>query len=151
MMLIHRVHDAHSLGDKVQYLPGQRASQEVHEHVSEGLHVVPSRILDTLVRVHGGVASRPHHALTIILAGYTMLLCDRVFEILHESKVNGIDCFLMADSILIVKLTKHKRKSESTRSSPLPNKKFSGLTSLCTRDLQRKVIYLKINPSILLR
>ena len=110
MMLIHRVHDAHSLGDKVQYLPGQRASQEVHEHVSEGLHVVPARILDALVRVHGGVEGRPYHALIIIFEIYNMLLPDRVFEILHESKVDGIDCFLMTESIRSVKLTKHKKK-----------------------------------------
>lgn len=94
----------------IQYLPGQRALQEVHEHVAEGLHVVPARILDALVRVHGGVADRPHHALVHLFVIFVVHLCDRVFEIPHESKVNDINFILIVQKIPLSQIQSTKGK-----------------------------------------
>lgn len=47
----------------LEALPGQLAAVEVHEHVSERLHVVPTRLLDAEVRVDRRVTRRARQVL----------------------------------------------------------------------------------------
>ena len=53
------------LGGSLESLPGEGAAVEVHEHVAQGLHVVPPALLDTQVGVDGGVARRPRQVLVL--------------------------------------------------------------------------------------
>ena len=55
----------HLLGIGAQALPGQAASQEVHENVSQRLQVVAAALLDAQVVVDGRVARRTREVLVL--------------------------------------------------------------------------------------
>jgi len=70
-------------------LPGQRAAQEVHEHVAERLDVVAPRLLDAQVRVDGRVARGARQVL-VLAVGYVDVRL-RVAVLLRQAKVNDVD------------------------------------------------------------
>ena len=72
----------------LEALPGQRAAQEVHEHVAERLEVVASTLLLAQVRVDAHVARRARQALVLAI-GY-VLVGLRVDVGLGEAEVDDV-------------------------------------------------------------
>lgn len=77
------------LGGSLEALPREGATEEVHEHVSEGLHVVSTRLLDTQVSVDGCVASCASQVL--VLSVRDVQVCLGVAVLFGETKVNDVD------------------------------------------------------------
>ena len=70
-------------------VPGIRTLQEVHEYVSQRLHVVPSRLLDAQVRVDRGVSGGPGEVL--VLPVRNVLMRAIVTKLFCQSKIDGVD------------------------------------------------------------
>mmetsp|Transcript_24934 Transcript_24934/g.73988 ORF Transcript_24934/g.73988 Transcript_24934/m.73988 type:complete len:422 (-) Transcript_24934:15-1280(-) len=77
------------LGRSLEPLPGQRAAQEVHEHVAERLEVVPPALLDAEMRVDGRVPRRAGQVL--VLAVRDVLVRLGVAVLFREPKVDAVD------------------------------------------------------------
>lgn len=77
------------LGGRLESLPRQRSTQEVHENVAEGLEVISSRLLDTQVSVDGSVSSSSSQVL--VLPVWDVQVGLWVAVLLGETKVNDVD------------------------------------------------------------
>jgi hypothetical protein len=77
------------LRDRAEALPGERAAEEVHEDVAEGLEVVAARLLDAEVVVDGRVARRAREVL--VLALHDVHVSLRVALALREAEVDDVD------------------------------------------------------------
>ncbi|KAH8620966.1 hypothetical protein ERJ75_000007400 [Trypanosoma vivax] len=93
---------------RLQALPRQRPTEEVHEDVANGLKVVSAALLNPDVCVDGAVARCPREALALPVRD--VLMRARVAVLLGETKV---------DDVHVVSL------------SPVPIRKLSGLMSRC--------------------
>lgn len=69
------------LGGCLESLPRQTAPVEVHEHVSEGFHVVAAGLLDTEMCIYRGIPSRTGQVL--VLSVQDVLSCTGVAEFLR--------------------------------------------------------------------
>lgn len=74
---------------RFEALPRKSAAEEVHEDISEGLEVVPARLLDTKMCVDGGVASGPRQVLVLSVGDVEVGL--GVPEFLRKPKVDDVD------------------------------------------------------------
>jgi hypothetical protein len=72
-----------------QPLPGESATQEVHEHVSEGLQVVTTGLFDTQVRVDGRVTSSACEVLVLPIRDVQVGL--GVTELFSKPEVDDVD------------------------------------------------------------
>ena len=89
------VHDAlvlELLRVRLQPLPGQRAPDEVHQYITQGLQIVPSRLFDADVRVDRRVARRPRHVL--VLAVGDVLVAPRISIFFSEPEIDDVDHML---------------------------------------------------------
>jgi hypothetical protein len=77
------------LSGSLQTLPGQRATAEVKHHVTQGLHVVTTRLLDTQVGVDTGVTSSTGQVLVLTVRDVEVSL--RVTVLLGQTKVDNVD------------------------------------------------------------
>ena len=77
------------LGRRLEALPRQAASQEVHQHVAQRLEIVPPALLDAKVRVDGSVPSRAREIL--VLAVRDVLVRLRVAVLLRQTEVDAVD------------------------------------------------------------
>ena len=75
--------------DTVCTVPGIRTLQEVHEYVSQRLHVVPSRLLNAQVRVDRGVSGGPREVLVFPVRN--VLMSTIVTKLFCQSKIDGVD------------------------------------------------------------
>ncbi len=76
------------LRSRLQPLPGQRSPQEVHEHVSQGLDVVPAALLDPQVGVDGSIAGRARQVLVLSVRNVDVRLGVPV--LLGQPKVDDV-------------------------------------------------------------
>ncbi len=99
---------------RLDALPGQRAFEEVHQHVAQGLQVVSAAELDAEVRVDARVARGADQAAVLFVGDVRLGL--RVAVLLREVEVQDVHLRrLLLDALLSEKSTMAK---------------FSGLTSL---------------------
>ena len=77
------------LGSGLETLPGERATEEVHENVSERFEIIAASLLDTQVSVDGGVASSASQILVLSVGNVKVGLWVSV--LLGETKVDDID------------------------------------------------------------
>mmetsp|Transcript_18583 Transcript_18583/g.58777 ORF Transcript_18583/g.58777 Transcript_18583/m.58777 type:complete len:215 (-) Transcript_18583:401-1045(-) len=76
-------------GGRLEALPGQAASEEVHEHIAKGLEVVTARLLDAQVSVDGRITRCACEVL--VLAVGDVLVRLWVAVLLGEAKVDHVD------------------------------------------------------------
>ena len=77
------------LGGGLETLPGERATEEVHENVSERFKIIAARLLNTQVSIDGGVASGTSQVLVLSVGDMKVGL--RVPVLLGETEVNDVD------------------------------------------------------------
>lgn len=76
------------LGSSLESLPGQRAAQEVHEHVSERLEIITTSLLNTQVSVDRGVTSGTSQVLVLPVGDVQMGL--RVPVLLGKTEIDNV-------------------------------------------------------------
>lgn len=77
------------LSGSLEALPGQRAAAEVEHHVTKGLHIVTTRLLDTQVGIDTGVTSGTGQVLVLTVRNVEVSL--GVTVLLGQTKVNNVD------------------------------------------------------------
>mmetsp|Transcript_16937 Transcript_16937/g.33938 ORF Transcript_16937/g.33938 Transcript_16937/m.33938 type:complete len:319 (+) Transcript_16937:608-1564(+) len=87
-----------------QALPRQATAVEVHEHISEGLQIITTTLLDTQMRVDARVPRCPRQIL--VLPVRNMLVCLGIAILLCKPKIDDIDlvCFLAETHQKVVRL-----------------------------------------------
>ncbi len=78
----------------LEALPGQRAAQEIHEHVPEGLEIIAATLLLAEMCVNAHVAGRARQ--TLVLAVGYVLVGLRVYVGLGEAEVDDVHDVLPA-------------------------------------------------------
>lgn len=77
------------LGRGLEALPGKRTAEEVHKDVGEGLQVITTGLLDTQMRIDGGVASSTSQILVLPVWNVEMGLGVPV--LLRKTKIDNVD------------------------------------------------------------
>lgn len=77
------------LGGGLKSLPRQRATEEVHEHISQRLEVISSRLLNAEMCVDGSVTSSASQVLVLSVRDVQMSF--GVSILLGQTKINDID------------------------------------------------------------
>mmetsp|Transcript_34126 Transcript_34126/g.77870 ORF Transcript_34126/g.77870 Transcript_34126/m.77870 type:complete len:229 (-) Transcript_34126:419-1105(-) len=88
-LLLHDLLVFFLLGVGLQALPRQAATIEVHEHIANGLQVIPPALLDPQVGIHTCIASCPCQVLVLPIRN--VLLCLRVPVLLSKTEVNDVN------------------------------------------------------------
>ena len=88
-LLLHNAVVLLLLGGGFETLPGQGATQEVHQHVGERLKVIATSLLDTQVSVDGGVAGCTSEILVLTVGDVKVGL--GVAELLSETEIDNVD------------------------------------------------------------
>lgn len=77
------------LGGCLEPLPGQRAAQEVQQHVAKGLNVIPAALLDAQVCVDAGIACCAGQVLVLTIGDVDVGFWVAV--LLCQTKVDDVD------------------------------------------------------------
>lgn len=77
------------VGSSFQALPRQATPEEVHEHMSQCLQVVPSRLLSPQMCIDAHVTSCARQ--TLALPIWYMLFGLRIAVLLRHSEINNVD------------------------------------------------------------
>ena len=70
-------------------LPRQRPSDEIHKDVTQGFHVIPTTLLDSQVRVDGGVAGGASQVLVFPVRN--VLVTPHVSVLLGKPKIDDVN------------------------------------------------------------
>ena len=77
------------LGSGLETLPGERATEEVHQDIGERFEVIAARLLNAQVSIDGGVASSTGQVLVLSVGDVKVGL--RVPVLLGETKIDDIN------------------------------------------------------------